>query len=182
MGRAKALLPLAGEIEETFFERLERITTGLPGRRIVVSSLPVGDLGTELPVVRQIAPERGQLDSFLLGWAASDEEAPWVMSCPIDHPYVTRATLEKLIEATGDYPEAQMWSPEYCGKGGHPVIFAASLIPALRLHVHEGARPVVQSLGEKRCRVQVDDPGILSDVDTPEDYRKFSSLYLSSSG
>ena len=179
MGRAKALLPVADGLEETFFERLERITAGLPARRIVVSSLPPGDLGTELPVVRQIAPERGQLDSFLLGWAASDEEAPWVMSCPVDHPYVKRATLEGLIRATEEYPEAQMWSPEYRGKGGHPVIFAASLSPELRKHVHQGARPVVQALGEKRIRLKVDDSAVLSDVDTPEDYQKFSSLYLS---
>ena len=179
MGRAKALLPVGDGLEETFFERLERITTGLPARRIVVSSLPPGDLGTELPVVRQIAPERGQLDSLLLGWAASDEEAPWVMSCPVDHPYVKRATLESLIEATEEFPEAQMWSPEYRGKGGHPVIFAASLIPELRKHVHEGARPVVQALGEKRIRLKVDDSAVLSDVDTPEDYQKFSSLHLS---
>ena len=180
MGRPKALLPLSEGAEETFFERLERITSGLPARRIVVSSLPVGDLGTDLPVVRQIAPEKGQLDSLLLGWAASDEEAPWVMSCPVDHPYVKRSTLEALIQATRDYPDAQMWSPEYQGRGGHPVIFASSLIPELRKHVSEGARPVVQGLGEKRCRLRVDDAGVLSDVDTPEDYREFSSLYLSS--
>ena len=177
MGRAKALLPVADGLEETFFERLERITTGLPARRIVVSSLPAGDLGTELPVVRQIAPERGQLDSLLLGWAASDEEAPWIMSCPVDHPYVKRATLESLIKATEEYPRAQMWSPEYQGKGGHPVIFASSLIPELRTHVSEGARPVVQALGEKRLRLKVDDPGVLYDVDTPEEYRDFSFLY-----
>jgi molybdenum cofactor cytidylyltransferase len=131
-----------------------------------------------MPVVRQIAPERGQLDSFLLGWAASDEEAPWVMSCPVDHPYVKRATLESLIRATEEYPDAQMWSPDYRGRGGHPVIFASSLIPELRTHVHEGARPVVQTLGEKRLRLDVDDPGVLWDVDTPQDYQKFGPLYI----
>jgi CTP:molybdopterin cytidylyltransferase MocA len=177
MGRAKANLPLVPGHRITFLERLVQLTEGLSTRRAVVSSLPSEKLGVDLPVVNQPHPERGQLDSLLLGWDVYGHGARWVMSCPVDHPYVARSTLESLVSAVQKSPKALMWSPSYRGRGGHPVIFSSGLLSQLRVHRTEGARPVVQALGCKRHRVETLDEGILADTDTPEDYLRFSSRF-----
>lgn len=171
MGRPKALLRIAPGSGETFLERLLHRTEGLSSRRAVVSSLP---LETELPVIEQPHPERGQLDSLLLGWEALGFDAPWVMSCPVDHPYIARKTLEALVEATQAHPQALMWSPEYRGSGGHPVIFSARLMPRLAEMRREGPREVVRSLGPARQRIETDDETVLWDVDTPQDYERWA--------
>lgn len=177
MGRPKALLPLTPDDQTTFVQRLSSLTEGLATRRAVVSSLPSERLGVELPYLYQPHPERGQLDSLLLGWDAHGRDASWVMSCPVDHPYVKRSTLQSLVAAVESHPQALMWSPTYEGRGGHPVIFSSRLVRELRPHRREGPRLVVQALGSKRHRVETDDPGILADTDTPEDYARFGQRF-----
>jgi CTP:molybdopterin cytidylyltransferase MocA len=178
MGRPKALLPLYGGSRTTFLQRLARLAQGMPGRRAVVSSLPAQDLGVELPLVRQERPEEGQLSSLLLGWQAFGEGADWLMVLLVDHPYVARSTLEALLQARRDNPSAFLWTPSYQRRGGHPVLFSWQLVKELEsAPLEQGARPVVRRHGARRCRVEVDDPAILWDVDTPEQYDLCSGLF-----
>jgi molybdenum cofactor cytidylyltransferase len=52
---------------------------------------------------------------------------------------------------------------------GHPVGFSADLFAALQaLEGDEGARRVLHSHADAVLRVAVDDPGILRDLDTPD--------------
>lgn len=179
MGRPKALLPLYEGSEINFLQRIEMLTEGLPAERIVVSSLAPADLETRLPVIRQLRPELGQLSSLLLGWQARGLGKDWIMSFPIDHPYVSRSTLVSLIEAVRAYPQARMWCPSYEMRGGHPVVFSRSLKGALEsCPLEKGARPVVRSLGDGRRWVETNDPGVLWDTDTPELYQQYSRQFL----
>ena len=179
MGQPKALLPLYPGAGINFLQRIESLTEGLGAQRVVVSSLPCEQLRTQLPVVPQERPELGQLCSLLLGWQAFGEDKDWVMSFPVDHPYVRRSTVESLVEAVKAYPRASMWCPSYRKKGGHPVVFAKSLRPKLLSSPLElGARPVVRSLGEARRWVETEDPAVLWDADTPELYQRFSHMFL----
>jgi molybdenum cofactor cytidylyltransferase len=55
------------------------------------------------------------------------------------------------------------------GRHGHPVIFKRRVFDALRAaDPSVGAKEVVRSAGIED--VEVDDPGVLTDVDTPGDY------------
>jgi molybdenum cofactor cytidylyltransferase len=64
---------------------------------------------------------------------------------------------------------AQAVAPHFEGQRGHPVLFGRSLFPALRATAgDEGARAVLQSLGGSLSTVESTDPGILFDVDRPE--------------
>ena len=59
------------------------------------------------------------------------------------------------------------------GRHGHPVVFAASLFSELLDDdLPEGARTVVHRYASQSESVEVDDPGVLADVDTPEDYQQ----------
>lgn len=155
------------------------VTKDLDATRGVVSSLCRSKLGTLLPIVEQPRPEEGQLSSLLLGWNAWGQGKDWVMSCLVDHPFVSEQTIKRLVDATIAEPQAKMWCPSYQRRGGHPVIFSAALMPALReCSLEEGPRELIRGLGRERCWVETDDPTILWDTDTPEDYERNSGKFL----
>jgi molybdenum cofactor cytidylyltransferase len=77
--------------------------------------------------------------------------------------------LEALTENMTDDP-ARIVVPEYRGTPGHPVGFGAAHLPALAaLTGDRGARAVLQASATAPVRIDVDDPGVLRDVDRPED-------------
>ena len=60
--------------------------------------------------------------------------------------------------------------PVFKGQFGHPVGFAANYFDELSaLTGDKGAKPVMNANAGKLIEVAVDDPGVLKDVDTPED-------------
>ncbi|HMG54654.1 MAG TPA: NTP transferase domain-containing protein, partial [Kofleriaceae bacterium] len=87
---------------------------------------------------------------------------------PVDHPAVTAATLRALIEAL-DASGAELARPSYRGRGGHPPLIARALWPALVgcTALPDGARGVVRAA--RSVGVELDDPGTVHDVDTPDD-------------
>lgn len=83
---------------------------------------------------------------------------------PLVPPDVT-PTLAAAVRAGA--PAA---APTFEGQRGHPVLFAASLFEPLRaLKGDEGARQVLRGLGDALALVPTDDPGVLVDIDRPED-------------
>jgi len=61
-------------------------------------------------------------------------------------------------------------APSFGGQRGHPVLFSASLFPALlALAGDRGAASVLAGLGEALALVPAPDNGVLFDVDRPED-------------
>ena len=85
-----------------------------------------------------------------------------------DMPRIPADVLAALAAAlTADTPAA---APTFKGQRGHPVLFAASLFPELGLAAgDEGARSVLRGLGARLSLVPTDDPGVLFDVDRPDD-------------
>ena len=63
--------------------------------------------------------------------------------------------------------------PEYRGKGGHPIALSATLLPELRAIDEEsqGIKAVVRRRPESVNRIPLDNPEILLDLNTPEQYR-----------
>ena len=63
--------------------------------------------------------------------------------------------------------------PEYRGKGGHPIAISSSLLPELLAIDEEsqGIKAVVKRRPEDVYRFPLDNPEILLDLNTPEQYR-----------
>lgn len=60
--------------------------------------------------------------------------------------------------------------PRHQGRAGHPVIFGRAFWPALaELEGDEGARALLKRHTSQVVMLDVDDPGILTDIDTPAD-------------
>src|SRR5690606_10521548 len=63
--------------------------------------------------------------------------------------------------------------PVLAGRPGHPTLFDRAVLDrGLAGPLPEGARSLVASLGGAVLDLPVEDPGIVADIDTPEEYRR----------
>lgn len=95
---------------------------------------------------------------------------------PADHPIVMPSVLDALWSAWKESPNSIV-VPRIQGRRGHPTIFPFAVLSMLR-EVPEGLG-VNQLLRDPRNSVRdvdVSDPSILWDLDTPEDLERFRSL------
>jgi molybdenum cofactor cytidylyltransferase len=170
-GAAKALLVQGGATYLAAIARTARtvglvdavVITGEPFHREVAAH--ARQLGLRVRVNPQ--PERGMASSVALGFAAiagGPASAAWLW--PVDHPAVTVATLRGLVAAIRDHEVAQ---PRHGGRGGHPPLVRRTLWPQLAAcgELPDGARGVLRAA--RVVAVDVDDPGVVHDIDTPAD-------------
>lgn len=176
MGRPKALLALAPG-GEPFVARIARTLAGAGVDPVVIVTRAelAGAIRAAAPhagVVVNPHPERGQLSSLLAGLETLGEEVEGVLVALVDVPSVRRETVARLLEAWRR-SRAPLVRPACGGRYGHPVIFGVPLLEALRgADLDEGARPVVRRFTPQAVTVEVDDPAVLLDVDTPSEYER----------
>lgn len=123
-------------------------------------------------VVRAEQADSGMGHSLAAGAAAARgwryafvalADMPWVRP---DTLAQLRHLLERQLASRGG---AVIVQPTFAGVPGHPVGFSADLFAALRaLEGDEGARRVLRAHAGAVLREAVDDPGVLRDLDTPE--------------
>ncbi len=96
---------------------------------------------------------------------ASTDADGWIIALA-DMPWVAPATITALRQALLD--GAPSAAPYYRGRRGHPVGFGAACGPELAaLRGDTGARAVLER--HPPVRVEVDDEGVVLDVDVPAD-------------
>jgi molybdenum cofactor cytidylyltransferase len=105
--------------------------------------------------------------------ASTQEAHGWVVALG-DMPAIEPSTIEMVARQLR--LQQRIVLPEYEGQRGHPVGFPRHLGAQLRqLTGDSGARALIQSQGEDGLRIEVSDPGILRDVDTPHDLQTLTS-------
>lgn len=116
---------------------------------------PIASLRAALAAVHGIGP------AGLLAW-------------PVDLPHVRITTVERLIEAwRRSHPAVVV--PTFAERRGHPVIWDARVFPDLATSAaatREGARAIAHAYETELCAVGVDDPAVIDQVNTPEDYER----------
>lgn len=110
---------------------------------------------------------QGMGHSLAFGIRATPEAAGWLIALA-DMPLIAPATIQAIAAAIrAGKPLA---APVYQGRRGHPVGFGQQLRDELsQLSGDSGAKSVLQSYREQLCLIDCDDPGILRDIDRPED-------------
>jgi molybdenum cofactor cytidylyltransferase len=125
----------------------------------------------DVVVVPQALAELGMSHSIAAGIAARADAPGWLL-LPGDMPMVRPATLLAVAAALEHHPVAYA---QYQGRRGHPVGFAAELYSELMmLSGDEGARRIVARY--PAIGVDVDDPGVLLDLDTEADLAAMRAL------
>lgn len=132
----------------------------------------------EVRCVRNEDWERGRTGSLQAAWEAAGDTGALVV--PVDLPAVRLVTLDLLLGVHG-YAAA---APEVVvpvvdtsegRRRGHPVLLARSLRDAvLAAGPDDPLRSLIRS--RETLEVPVDDPGILLDVNTPEDLARAEAL------
>ena len=108
--------------------------------------------------------ELGMGTSIAAGVEASAAASGWLV-LPGDMPRVEASTLLAVARAIEHHPVA---FAQHAGRRGHPVGFSAALYQELAgLRGDEGARRVIARY--PAVGVQVENPGIHVDIDTPAD-------------
>jgi molybdenum cofactor cytidylyltransferase len=109
--------------------------------------------------------ERGMGASLAAGIAASDDAEGWIVALA-DMPRIALPSIEAVARALDN--GAPLVAPFYDGQRGHPVGFGIEHRDALlALDGDTGAKALLMT--QALTRIDVDDPGILRDVDTPDD-------------
>jgi CTP:molybdopterin cytidylyltransferase MocA len=171
MGSPKALLEYRGE---TFLERLVRMFRARCEPVIVVLGAAAGEIRARAPagctLVWNAAYRTGQTGSMQCGLRALPAGVEGVLFTLVDHPAVREATIAALMPA--DAAKAKIRVPRLGGRRGHPIWFSAALIPEfLALPAAGAARDVVRAHAAETEFLDLDDAGILADIDDPGAYR-----------
>jgi molybdenum cofactor cytidylyltransferase len=174
MGRRKETLEIG---DETFLERAVRVLRQGGCEDIVVvlgvdePQLPGSTTG---PTIKATKTGGGaeQIDSLRAGLQALPATVRAAVVIPVDHPLVEPATVSAMIEAFEDRG-APVVRVSHKGRHGHPVLFATAVFDELLSEeLPDGARTVVRWHAADLVDLDVDDPGVLIDIDTPADYRE----------
>lgn len=129
------------------YDRLAALVVGIP----------------ELRLVRNEGYLSGMFSSVRAAVAAVDADRFFLI--PGDYPFVRPETCRVLLEASG-----AVVVPSFGGRAGHPVLLDAALIHDILAEKEDSTLRAVLSR-HPRTFVPVDDPGVLRDVDTEDDYR-----------
>jgi len=186
--RSVAVVPAAGSAERFGGRKLLTPIDGEPLLDRTIASLLNGGVGRIIVVVGPDAdaltrdvnafsdprvwpvvnpdPARGMFSSLQAGMAEAEGDALVVL--PADMPFVQGGTVAALLAAFASRPA--IVSPKYREKRGHPVILPPGLRDEIRAadpgaNLHE----ILKRHPDERVDVDVDDRGVVRDVDRPAD-------------
>lgn len=114
-------------------------------------------------------PSRGMFSSIQAGVATANGDALVVL--PGDMPYVKAETVRAVIAKYREKPA--IVSPRYRGKRGHPVVMPLALRDEIAAMAATATlHDVIHRHQDERVDLEVDDAGVVRDVDTRADLER----------
>lgn len=172
MGSPKPLLRIGGR---SFLERaVDALREGGCRRVVVVAPVtPVAiaeaGLATGAHVVVNEDGQSQQVDSLRLGLGALGEDAAAVVVLPVDHPLVRPETVAALLAAFRERRKPVVRAT-FHDRPGHPTLFSRLTFDELgSRRLERGAESVVMAHAADVEDVAVEDPGVTSDIDSPDE-------------
>ena len=172
MGYPKPLLDIGGR---TFIEHIAETMLAVVPRLVIVIGAHRERVRAAIPRDARIAivenPDysRGQLSSLKVGIGVIQPDSAGAIVHLGDHPMVRVETFRAIVDSyhrTGK----PIVIARHDGRRGHPVIFDRALFAELlSAPEEEGARHVVNADPSRVAYVDLNDPGINLDLDTPSD-------------
>jgi molybdenum cofactor cytidylyltransferase len=172
MGFPKPLLQIG---EQTFIGHIAETMLAVVPRIVIVLGAHRGRVHAAIPRDARIAIvenpnySRGQLSSLKVGLSVLHPNAAGALVHLADHPLVQLETFQAVVDSynrTG----TPIVIARHDGRRGHPVIFDRATFAELEsAPEEEGARHVVNADASRVIYVDLPDPGINLDLDTPSD-------------
>jgi molybdenum cofactor cytidylyltransferase len=97
----------------------------------------------------------------------------WIISLG-DQPHIETSTLRLLLEVARKNP-THICQPALNGESAHPIILPESNFRELAQNDIPDLRTYIRTREALRLRVAVEDAGVSSDLDTPEDYARWKA-------
>jgi molybdenum cofactor cytidylyltransferase len=175
MGSPKMLLPFKGI---TMLEYVIRNVTESAVDNILVV------LGAEREVLTELLSKssvkycfndnykEGMLSSVKCGFGNLPSDFEVAMIFQGDQPLISSTVINKVIEGYRSHNKGIV-IPVYKRRRGHPILIDRKYLYEIEmLDNNEGLRSLSRKFSEDVLEVESDDPGILRDLDTYEEYKK----------
>ena len=184
MGEAKQLLHLG---ERTVLEQtLDNVRRSRADEIVLV-------LGFSSEMIRQQLPARlldgmnvvvnkdfaqGMASSLRAGLLGVTSEMNAALIVLADQPFVRPETIDRIIEGYR-FSDAEIVIPFYKGSRGNPVLLDRSVfLESMALEGDSGCRAIFGSHADGIIELEVDDAGILLDIDSRDDYERLRAYDL----
>jgi xanthine dehydrogenase accessory factor len=171
MGEPKPLVSVAGR------PMLDHVLSAVRGSRVKDIVVVLGASAdrvrksASIDGARTIVNEAyadGMSTSIRAGVRAAGPQAEAFLIVLGDEPFVTSSTIDSLLDGRGS-SGAKIFIPTYRGRRGNPVLVDRELAEEMQsITGDQGCRAIFGHHGEQILEVPVNDPGILIDLDTPE--------------
>lgn len=180
----KRVIIVMGFHQDPYFQKIPWLLDGV--------TEPVQELGLEISLVINPAPERGQFSSLQCAIPLLHADKPHfderrtlnaersysgVFILPIDVPCPLREVFQKLSEALSPSIDAAI--PQYESKGGHPVLLGVDFLsrlaevpltfPLARLDLQIQSLPV-----QRTAIVSVDDQNICLNMNSMDEFQDYT--------
>ena len=172
MGQPKQLLPLGNKpVIRHCLDNL--VAAGIKDIVVVLSQRESEILNSmkDLPVqiVFNENPESEMAESVRIGLRTLTDFSTGVLVHLSDHPLVSAKTLKSIVQCHLEIPD-KIIIPQYKGKRGHPSLFPKPVID--EIFVGLTLRDIIKRDSSRIKFLDVDDEGVILDMDTKEDYEK----------
>lgn len=185
MGRPKLVLPIGGRAVIARLVHALRVGGAEP---VVVVTPPRDEPGaaalvaeaagagaTVLPCPSPTADMRATVEIGIDALARCARPPLALLLAPGDSPGITPDLVARIIESFRADP-SRIVVPRVGPRRGHPVAIPwelAALIPALPPGI--GVNALLAEHADRVATLEMDDPGAVADLDTPEDYQRWSA-------
>jgi molybdenum cofactor cytidylyltransferase len=170
--------PLLRMGERTFVEHLAALMLESVARLVIVLGAHADRVRKAVPADSRISVVEnpnylsGQSSSLKAGLKALGPDATAALVHLADHPTVRRETFAAMV-AAHRRAGAPIIIARWLGQRGHPVLFDRSVFGELQgIAENRGANTIVDAAPERVLYVDVEDAGVVLDLDTPDDLRR----------
>jgi molybdenum cofactor cytidylyltransferase len=117
--------------------------------------------------------KNGMITTVWTGLKLLPKDTEYILFTLGDMPLIRTATYNQLMtELIKSKPP--ILAPTYMGSRGHPLIVHKTFVPDIfKLNGPGGLRNLLKLYPEKINYLEIEDEGILIDIDTPEEYEKY---------
>jgi molybdenum cofactor cytidylyltransferase len=182
MGEPKQLLPLANStvlgrtLENLFAAKVDEIVLVLGSSAETIQQWIAESPIKHLKIVVNPEYEQGMATSLRVGLAALNENIDAALIVLADQPFIRTDTFDRIADQYRQ-SDAQIVIPMFQGSRGNPVLLDRSIFhEVIALRGDIGFRVIFGKHLDGIIKAEVNDMGVLLDIDNKEDYERLRNL------